>query len=345
MSLRTAAFLLVVSASTLLFSQTQASAPPMQTAREAIIEMMTGGEKGLTKHLTVDVQELLKKPGNKSNAAIFQAMQQQAGSGMQAFPAGSTLLVINEATQNKKFEVHVENDDLSGDQDVLQLSFHSFRDGQEQAGEGDEWGFMSSRVTVTMQKQQNIWRLSNVGVGIELPVGDPEFLKKMFSMGSEGKPTGAAAVSPEIHTDSKNEKPMALNPAVTVTMLGFAERSFARQHPDVGFTCSLSDLSEAGKNFGLDPQLASGIYMGYKWSMSGCEGKPAGSFQVIAEPIAQGRGAIAICTDATGNLRTTEDGRGSTCLTSGKPATTLDDSDGMTSWGVGVHVDPPKTKP
>ncbi|HEY2911880.1 MAG TPA: hypothetical protein VGK21_00845 [Candidatus Angelobacter sp.] len=271
-------------------------------------------------------------------------MQQQAGTGLQTFPAGSTLLTINEPTQHKKFEARIESDDLSNDQDTLQLSFHSFRDGQEQV-EGDEWGLLSSRVTVTMQKQQDIWRLSNVGMGIELPVGDPEFLKKMFSMNSEDKPSGATAVLPEPHTDLKFEKPMALDPAVTVTMLGFAERSFARQHPDVGFTCSLSDLSNGEKNFGLDPQLSSGTYMGYKWSVSGCEGKPAGSFQVIAEPIAQVRGAIAICTDATGNLRTAEDGHGSTCLASGKPANTLNDNEGMTSWGVDVHVDSPKAKP
>jgi hypothetical protein len=344
MPLRTTALLLVVSSSTFLFAQTQVPAAPPQTAREAIIEMLTGGEKGLTKHLTVEVQELLNKPANRSATSVFQAMQQQAKTGMQAFPAGSTLFVVNEPMQHKKFEVHVENDDLSSDQDILQLSFHSFRDGQEQEIGGDEWGLLSSRVTVTMQKQQNVWRVNNVGVGIELPVGDPEFLKKMFSMGSEGNPTGAAAVLPEAHTDLKTEKPIASNPEVTVTMLGIAERSFARQHPGVGFTCSLSDLSDAGKNFGLDPQLASGIYMGYKWSVSGCEGKPAGSFQVIAEPIAQGRGAIAICTDATGNLRTAEDGRGSTCLSSGKIAS-QNDSDGMAAWGVGVHVDPAKLKP
>lgn len=344
MSLRTAVFLLAFSAASFLSAQPQASASPMQTAREALVEMMTGGEKGLTKHLTVEVQELLKKPANRSATAMFQAMQQQAGTGMQTFSAGSTLIVINEPTQHKKFEVRVENDDLSGDQDVLQLSFHSYRDGQEQAAEGDEWGLMSSHVTVTMQKQQNVWRLNNVGVGIELPLGDPEFLKKIFSMGHEDKSAGSAVVLPEVHTDLKTEKPMAFDPAGAVTMLGFAERSFARQHPDAGFTCSLSDLSEAGKNFGLDSQLASGTYAGYKWSVSGCEGKPAGSFQIIAEPISQGQGAKAVCTDATGNLRTSEDGRGSTCLTSGKIAS-QEDSDGMAAWGVDMHVTPDKPKP
>jgi hypothetical protein len=351
MLLRTAALLLVFSASTFLTAQPQAAAPPLQTAREALIEMLTGGEKGITRHLTIEVQELLKKPANKTASMMFQAMQQQAGTGMQTFPTGSTLFVINEPSQHKKFEVRVESDDLSGDQDALQLSFHSFHDGQEEAAGGDEWGLMSSRVTVTMQKQQNVWRLSNVGVGIELPLGDPEFLKKMFSIGSEGKATGIGVVAPGVHTDITPLQPVEFDPAGTVMMLGFAERSFANRHPDTGFTCSLSELSEAGKGYGLDPQLASGSFMGYKWSVSGCEGKPAGSFQIIAEPITQGRGAKAVCTDATGNVRMSEDGRGSTCLTSGKLANTPnsantlnEDSEAVSSWGVDVHVDPPKDK-
>src|ERR1700741_4498733 len=111
MSLRTAALVVTFSVATFVSAQPQAAAPPLQTAREALIEMLTGGEKGMTRHLTVEVQELLKKPANKNTATIFQAMQQQAGTGMQAFPTGTTLFVINEPSQHKKFEVHVDNDD------------------------------------------------------------------------------------------------------------------------------------------------------------------------------------------------------------------------------------------
>ena len=54
-----------------------------------------------------------------------------------------------------------------------------------------------------------------------------------------------------------------------VTMLGYAEITFARQHPDIGFTCSLPELAKASNAFGQDAQFASGNYMGYKWSVSG----------------------------------------------------------------------------
>src|ERR1044071_323106 len=125
MSLRTVALLFAFCASTFLFAQPQAPTPPPQTAREALLEMLTGGEKGLAKHLTVGVQELLNQPANARATAMFKGMQQQAGTGMQTFPTGSTLLVINEPAQHQKIEVHVDNDDLSGDEDTLQLSLHS----------------------------------------------------------------------------------------------------------------------------------------------------------------------------------------------------------------------------
>jgi hypothetical protein len=343
-----AATLFLLFASTVLFAQTQAPAPPPQTAREALVEMITGGEKGLAKHLTVEVQDLLNKRENKQGAAMlgmFNVMQQQSGADMQSFPAGSTLFTVNEPAQHKKLEVHVDSDDLSGDQDILQLSLHSLRDGQEQPDEQDEWGFMSSRITVTMKKQQNIWRLSDIGVGIDLPLGDPEFLKKTFLKAAGGAATGSGATAPGFYTELKPEKPQAFDPSGMVAMLGFAERTFANQHPDIGFTCSLPELAEAGKAFGLDAQLASGSYMGYKWSLSGCEGKPAGSFQIVAEPIAQGRGAKAVCTDATQNLRAMEDGRGSTCFTAGKVNVIAEESgenDGMVGGKIVITSDQPK---
>jgi hypothetical protein len=339
MSLRTATFLLVVSASTFLFSQAQAPAPPMQTAREALVEMMTGGEKGLTKHLTVEVRDYLTESNSKGQPvfAFFQGMQQQAGSGLQTFPTGNTLLIINEPAQHKKYEVHVDSDDLSGDQDTLQLSLHSFQDGEEQQ---DDLGYLSSRITVSMKKQEKVWRLSNVGIGMEFPLGDAEFLKKMFGASKQAKTTGMVAALPEPHTELKLEPP-AFNPVRAVMELGFAESAFARQHSDVGFTCSLSELAEFAKDFGMDQQISSGSYMGYKVNLSGCEGKPAGSFQIIAEPLSQGRGEKAVCVDATQNVRVADNGQGSSCLAFGK----IDSGDGISGVGLDVHVHPDKPKP
>jgi len=203
----------------------------------------------------------------------------------------------------------------------------------------------SPHITITVNRQQNVWRLSNVGIGLEFPLGDAEFLKKMFFKTAGAEAAGVGAAAGGVRADLKAAEPKAFDPASTVRLLGYAESSFAMQHPDTGFTCSLSELMETGKAMGLDQQVASGSYMGYKWSLSGCEGKPAGSFQVVAEPIAQGRGTQAVCTDATHNLRASEDGRGSSCLSVGKVHALQVESDGMAAYGVDIHVTSDKPQP
>jgi hypothetical protein len=69
----------------------------------------------------------------------------------------------------------------------------------------------------------------------------------------------------------------------------------------------------------IDPQVNNGVYNGYRFSLTGCQGRPAGSFQILAEPAVVAPNAKAYCVDATQNLRASEDGRGATCLAMGKP--------------------------
>lgn len=61
---------------TLLFAQPKPAAP-LQTAREALIEMITGGEKAIDKHLTVEVQELLRGSTSKNGASFSYAASLQ----------------------------------------------------------------------------------------------------------------------------------------------------------------------------------------------------------------------------------------------------------------------------
>jgi hypothetical protein len=104
-------------------------------------------------------------------------------------------------------------------------------------------------------------------------------------------------------------------------MVGMAQLTFARIHPEVGFTCTLTDLANPNP-LNLDPRIFSGEpYRGYKFTLSGCQDKPSGSFRLVAEPISPAAGARAYCTDATNNVRTSADGLGSSCLASAKLAT------------------------
>lgn len=325
MKLRAAVLFAAVPFST-LFAQQQAPVPPMQSARQAIIEMVTGGQKAVGKHLTVEVQQLLAKAGGKGATlmGVFGSVQGQFGEA-QTFETGPVLLSINQPQEHSKVEVRVESDDLSGDEDTIGLSPHVVRENSDQQPE--EWEAIFSNLTVHMKKQAGIWRLNKITAGLEFNVGDPEFLQKTFLNGQEKATRAAAPGSREVpETDSPE---VHIPPERLVASVAMIEYSFARQHPEVGFSCSLPDLMETAKAFGLEQQLSSGIDQGYKLSLSGCQGRPAGSFQIIAEPTAHGNGGKAFCTDATRNVRVSDDGRGSTCLAFGRVPQPSSQDDGI----------------
>lgn len=313
------AFFAVLAASVFAFAFAQHPAPAAQTPRQALIEMITGGEQGITKHLTIEVQQALKKPGNAQAASTsfvgeVSGMYALVGQALQTFESGPVLVVFNEPAQHKKFEVHVDNDDLSGEEDNLDLSLHSFTDGREQ---NDEWQFLASHLTVSMKRQQAVWRLNKISVGAELPVGDAAFIEKMFGKASET--SGASGGHSSISLSFKPDEPtQGMLPENVVAMLGMAESTFARMHPDTGFTCSLSELAETSQMMGVDQQVNTGTYGGYRFALAGCKGKPAGSFQITAEPIMTKPGGKAFCADATQNVRVSDDGRAATCLAAGR---------------------------
>lgn len=315
MSLRTAALLLVIFAGSFLLAQSQAPAAPPQTPRQALIELITGGQQGAMKHLTVEMQKSLQadsKNGSLPQLATFDQIK-AASSEFQVFESGQVLLAASDPKSHEKFEVHVDSDDLSGDTDNIDISFHQFRDGVET---DVPYAALLSRFTIGLKQQQSIWRLNEISINIKVPLGDPKLLEKFgngFGPGMIGGKIGASA-------SGKPEKPREMSPRESVMMLGFAESQFARTHPEIGFTCVLSDLAKPNM-LSLDPRIFSGEpYRGYKFSLSGCQDKPSGSFHLIAEPVSPAPKTKAFCTDATNNVRSSDDGLGSSCLATGKLA-------------------------
>jgi len=338
MSLRaTAVVVLTLLASTALCAQPQAQAPPPQTPRQALIEMISGGQEGAMKHLTVEMQKSLEADGKNNSAPQLAAFDQirSASSDFQVFETGQVLLSANDPKSNEKFEVHVDSDDLSGDTDNMDISFHQFRDGVEQ---DIPYAAMLSRFTVGMKRQANVWRLNEISVNIKVPVGDPKLLEK-FGNGMPGMIGGKIGGS----ASGKPEKPRDMAPREAVQMLGMMESMFARTHPEIGFTCTLADLAKPNM-LNLDPRIFSGEpYRGYKFSLSGCQDKPSGSFHLIAEPVSPTGKAKAFCTDATNNVRSSDDGLGSSCLASGKVAP-FGKEEGSVGWDP-IHVtEKPYTK-
>lgn len=330
MSLRTVGLLLVFSASTFLSAQPQAPAAPPQMPRQALIEIITGGQQGAMKHLTVEMQKSLQGDGKNNAATQLAAFDQlkAASSEFQVFESGRVLFATNDLRSHEKFEVHVDSDDLSGDTDNIDISFHQFRDGVET---DVPYAAMLSRFTIGMKKQENVWRLNELSINIKVPLGDPKLLERF----GNGMPT--RMIGGKIGASGKAEKSRDMSPKQTIMMLAFAESTFARSHPETGFTCTLADLAKSNP-FGLDPRIFSGEpYQGYKFTLSGCQDKASGSFHLTAEPVSPTTKAKAYCTDATNNIRSSDDGLGSSCLASGKVAAFGTDDESI-GFDTGIHV-------
>lgn len=155
-------------------------------------------------------------------------------------------------------------------------------------------------------------------MGADFPIGDPEFVKKTFLRNQTVvHTTGMAAIVGGVDAAPTQSQPTTMPPEQIVTMLGFAESTFARQHPETGFTFSMAELGGTAK-LGVDQQVSTGTYNGYRIGVNGCEGKPAGSYQIFVEPISAGAGSKAFCSDATQNVRVLEGGNGANVLRSEK---------------------------
>lgn len=312
---------LFVSTFSLVHAQDQPPAK-QQTARQALLEILTGDENAISKHLTVEVQQNLKagkgQSGVSASGAISMgtvaALRELNQANREVFETGPILFAADEPKTHERLEIHVEGDDLAGDEDTLQLSLHAFRDGQE-----IETGMqLISQIQVNMKKQVGVWRLNAITVSVMLPVGDPKLMERL-TKGMEGGGMFGGKIGAS--TAPTAEKPK-MDTKTTVGMLAAAEATHARSHPESGFTCSLSDLIDSNKTIiealQIDPAIATGVLDGYKFTLSGCQGSPAASFQITAEPVSPASGSKAFCTDATHNVRVSNDGRGSTCLSSGK---------------------------
>lgn len=296
-----------------------------QSPRKAILEMFSGSEDAFKKHLTLEVQDKVKDLLKNSAAGGSDPMQAltmakaAAGDNLEDFDAGPILFSYNNPEQHERLEVRIDSEDLQGDQDEMQLSLHAFRSGLEEDLP------LGLRLLLAWKLQQNVWRLNAVTVSARVAIGDP----RVYDKSSWLPPAIAPMVSKAQAPDSRSATPVALNerpkmPATrAVRLMALAENIYAKKHPQTGFTCAISELVGVGKGLDdgepytfMDAEFANGIYNGYKFSLVGCAGNPAGSFHVIAEPLS-GTGR-AYCSDTTRDLHASDDGNGQHCVTSGK---------------------------
>jgi type IV pilus assembly protein PilA len=304
-----------------------------QTARQALLEMFfSKTPRTFEKHLPQATRAALRKAGTTSGASMlngFSALTSQLtarGQQLQTFEAGPTLVLMEDSVAHSKFEILVERDDLRGDEDEIELSFHASKDGETQTAGG------KFRLTLTMKQEAASWRLNEVSFTVGVSLTDPQFLKAITTnMRAAATSTGiseAPASGPP--TMTTNSAMTSVNEAAAVggvRTLNTAEISYAATFPGRGFTCALSDLGGMGAGSGptehqammIDPRLAGGRKNGYVFALSGCDGTPASRYSITAVPADPSSGTRAFCSDESAVIRFSADGKANSCLSIGKP--------------------------
>lgn len=103
-----------------------------------------------------------------------------------------------------------------------------------------------------------------------------------------------------------------------VRTLNTAEIAYAQAHPAIGYTCSLSDLSEV---WGID-DLARGRKNGYVFVLQGCASAkangPIARYQLLAYPVAQNKTRLpAYCSNESDRIKIDQNGSPQNCLRTG----------------------------
>ncbi len=314
------ALTLVLSVSSFVTAQTAASSEtsPPQTARQALIEMFFGtAANHLEKHLPEVTRRSFQKLGSANGQnflaefSMFASQAKASGTAFQTFDTGPTLLNAEDPRDGtgEKVEITVERDDLIGDEDQIELALHMSR-----GGKGDTTLPFIPRFTFSMKMESEVWRLNEISVTVRLPLADPDFLKSI-----------------EDRQRGQNEQ-MTIWSLRTVVA---AEKSY--QSAQGSFACTLSKLANSSKpgiNAGyFDPELAAGKKNGYVYAISACD---PSHYKIVAEPSVADSGQRAFCSDESGAVRASADGKATTCLSRGEAVT---DEKGVGATGaVGLSV-------
>lgn len=304
-------------------SAQQSSATP-QTARQALMEMFFSKTPGtFAKHLPAATNAALDKAGILKGLQDYSQMLgkfQATGQTLQTFETGSLMLVTDDPKTGQKTEITVDRDSLNNDQDDIDVTFHIYKDGKEQATP-----FMP-QMTFSMKQEEQVWKLNEISVTIHVPLADPKLLEAITEkmkpqVSTTTSATGTFVPRPQISVQPAGNDAMVI--AAMRTILS-AEVTYTTRYPMVGFTCSLSSLDGFGGGEPNESQamlinsgLASGKKYGYVFVLSGCSGSPATTFHLTAAPNANMFERKAFCADQSNVIRSSDDGNAAACLANG----------------------------
>lgn len=283
----------------------QSSSPPPQTARQALIEMfLSKNPDDFARHLPDNARQALIHKGETEEtsfalkiASVGRGMVEQ-GEHIETFDIGPNIL-ISEQPDHERFEVGVERDSLMGEQDEIEVSIHSYKNGEE------EFIPVVPRLIFTLKLEKEIWRLTEVTVEAHVPLTDPEYLK------------GARKEQNEANQDAALAR---------VNAMAELQKGYAAQHPDVGYSCAFHALTsqnqqtnptEDGAAAGPQNTEESNTY---RFTLTGCGGTPSTKYRFTAVPTDSEAEMKTFCADESGKVKFITSGKPSSCFSAGQNA-------------------------
>ena len=262
----------------------------------------------------------LEKAGALETLQQYSALASQLqtqGQNVKTFESGPLLLSGEDPKTGQRVEIAMENEVVRGDQDDIQLSFRVYKNREVQLTP-----FMP-QMTFSMKLETQVWTLNEISVTIHLPLADPDFLKAITErMKAQSGATGTFTARSEHSTQAAGSDAQVVAAMRTILT---AEVTYFSTFPNVGCTCSLSDLDGFGGGVPNEHQamlinsgLASGKRYGYVFALSGCGGTPATSFHLTAAPNGNTFGRKALCADQSGLIRSADDGNPASCIARGE---------------------------
>src|SRR5438552_5720280 len=204
----------------------QTQSPP-QTARQAVLEMLFSKDpKAVQKHIPENARKIFTETDSgllnmlSAQLSMFQREAVNNRGHIETFDAGPLLFTSEnpESVRPQRIEIVVDRDDLSGDEDQIELSLRTYKNGIL-----DHLPVVPSLI-LDMKQEKDIWRLGQITLAIHVPLSDPDYVK---------------GIADEMH---KTRQRMAEFGAI-MSLQSLETAEVSRQKKSTGsYTCNLADL-------------------------------------------------------------------------------------------------------
>lgn len=281
-------FFLIATLAVAQTAKSTASKAPTQTARQALIEMISSGSPdAVQKHLMNNTLAAIDKLGDSAKMTMGLAMMAGTRPGLETFNSGPILLRYVDPKTHERVDVVVEKDEATADREELSLGLRMFlKEGNKPSNLFPQFP-VSPTFGVIMQREEGIWKIAHLSVTLNLPIADQAFLDSVVKQSLIQQ-----------QQQSENAVKYALKQLAQDNVL------YAQDHGEA--TC---DLEALGSSYYLAQARR-----GYTISISGCSG---GNFDITAVPVVKDAGMRAYCTDQSAEVRYSADGQAASCLQSG----------------------------